>query len=182
MAKGQANAHLYRFATSNGLLYPFLYGMFFCPLSPQLVTTQQLLSLLSHALSRRLSNAEETWAFNSTCALLHVLFSSSGLERATLTEAKPFCTITVWGNQIPLRLLSCSSLQRQPWARHRPEKRDNAFLRFLAIHLMCVDSQRSCCSTLERQVPVPQQMTKRWSYYLLPPRKYSDDVQLFISF
>lgn len=101
-------SHLYRFATSNELLYPFLCRMFFCPLSPQLVTTQQLLSLLSDALSRRLSNAEETWAFNSTCALLYVLFSSPGLERATLTEAKPFCTITVRGNQIPLWLLSCS--------------------------------------------------------------------------
>ena len=184
MAKGQANAHLYRFATSNELLYHFLYGMLFRPLSPQLVTTQQLLSLspLSHAPSRRLLNAEETWTFNSTCALLFVLFSSPDLERLTLTETKPFSIVAVRGNQTPLRLwaavvsrdsLECVTILR------RGIMPSSAFWPFtwcVWISGHSLDSQRSCCSTLEKQVPVPQQMTKRRTYCLPPPRKYSDYV------
>lgn len=121
----------------------FLYGMLFCPLSPQPVTTQRL---LPHSLPSGVHPAEPR-AVTSTGALL-----SSPDPRGELQRRQSLPP--------PRRHTGPQPHSAPPQSAEPPAEGGDSAPLLSTAPPTAVGSARGCCSTSHRRAPVPRQTTR----------------------
>lgn len=127
----------------------FLYGMLFCPLSPQPVTTQRL---LPRPLPSRVRPGEPL-VVTSTSTLLPVLLSSPD-PRGELQQRQSLPPPRWHTGPQP------RSAPPPPQSAEPPAEGGDSAPLLSTAPPTAVGSARSCCSTSHRQAPVPQQTTR----------------------